>query len=68
MKIMHFSKELCGGTHAKSTADIEKFKIINQSSVASGIRSIEAITSKAVDKYNYLEIKKISEYQAKILN
>ncbi len=61
------SVELCGGTHVKNTGNIGIIKILSESSIAAGIRRIEAVTGSAVEDIIY-DIQSTLKQAAALLN
>ncbi|MCX6129836.1 MAG: alanine--tRNA ligase [Proteobacteria bacterium] len=62
IKVGEFSTELCGGTHVDSTAEINMFTIVQESSIAAGVRRIIAYTSSKA--FEYL---KLREQESKLI-
>jgi alanyl-tRNA synthetase len=58
-----FTMEFCGGTHVKNSSEIGLFKIVSESSIASGVRRIEAVTGAGVEKFIREQQLRIENYE-----
>ena len=63
-----YSMELCGGTHVANTSQIGFFKILGESSVAAGVRRIEAVTQQSALDYINGQLEELSQVKIALGN